>query len=190
MGLTYIGWEGTLARGPWKGSRGPRHWFLRKEGIQRRQVRQRGWSQAAPTALCSPASASGILYHPYARVSICHLCSGAEQGEGAQLLTSHYHSASGDRAGAGCPGIQEELQSVLLFYPCLTKPCTVSRTIFHMCVLAKTPGNESSHDNLPHITGKEAKGSRDGMISHVTCEKANSWPILHPWLFLLCLTTS
>lgn len=144
-------WGHKAGCGSLEGIWGPRHWFLRKEDSQRRQAKPRDWSQAALTALC-------ILYHPRARVSIRHLCSGAEQGEDASLLTS-LTALLRETAGAGCPGIQEGLGSVPLFYPCLTKLCRVPRTTFHIYVLTTAPGDRSSHDNLPHITDTKAKGS-------------------------------
>lgn len=84
-----------------------------------------------------------------------------------QLPTFHYRSASGDRAGACRPGIQDRLGSVLRLYPCLPS-CAVHPELYSICVtplvLTTALGGRSFYANLPHITDKEAKGSRDGLI--------------------------
>lgn len=136
--------------GPWKGSGDPDTGFSGRK-IAKGGRRSQGIGAKQPSLLSA-------IYHPRARVSIRHLCSGAEQGEDASLLTS-LTALLRETAGAGCPGIQEGLGSVLLFYPCLTKLCRVPRTIFHIYVLTTAPGDRSSHDNLPHITDTKAKGS-------------------------------
>lgn len=55
---------GSSGRRSLRGIWGSRHWLLREEDRQRRQVRLRAWSQAASITLSSLAEACGILCPP------------------------------------------------------------------------------------------------------------------------------
>lgn len=130
---------------------------------QRRQVRPRGWSQAAPTTFPSLAQAFCILHHLPSVVSSRHLCSEWDK----ERTCSSWHlttAVSGDGRSRG-PGIGEVLDSVLLFYPRLPhrSMCPELYKYQPTCPCHR-PGGRFSHDHLLHIIGTGTKVSRDGLI--------------------------